>query len=85
MEITIYTTPQCFGCRKSKQLFDEAGVPYTAIDVTEDPAAAARIKALGFTQAPVIVAGTTSWSGLQPERIKAAVIQYAATNQHRSA
>lgn len=84
MDITIYTTPQCFGCRKSKQLFDEAGVPYTAIDLTEDPAAYARIKSLGFTQAPVIVAGSTSWSGLQPGRINAAITQYAATN-HRSA
>ena len=50
---------------------DKNGIDYTTVDVTEDAAALARIKELGYMQAPVVIAGDEHWSGFQPDRINA--------------
>lgn len=41
-------------CNATKRLLDNRGLEYTTVDVTEDPAALAFVKDLGYAQAPVV-------------------------------
>lgn len=73
--VTVYTKKPCFGCDKTKEKLDEAGVEYIAIDIQKDAAAFRYVtETLGLTQAPVVVVSTLDedvvWSGLQPQMIK---------------
>lgn len=81
MTITIYTKPGCFGCRKTAEKFDAAGIKTEEVDITETPAALAYITdELGYSQAPVVVVDDEfHWSGLNPKNIERAIA--AATNQ----
>src|SRR5699024_6530391 len=36
---TVYTKPDCRNCDKTKAYFDSKGITYTAVDITEVPAA----------------------------------------------
>jgi mycoredoxin len=38
-EITIYTTPWCGDCRRTKQFLSERGVAYREVNIDEEPAA----------------------------------------------
>ena len=72
--VTIYTQPGCFGCKKTEEKFKDAGVDYTLVDVTENPAALTYVKEeLGYMSAPVVVVedgtGQDHWSGLNPTNI----------------
>jgi glutaredoxin-like protein NrdH len=53
----------------SKRFFDVNGVPYDAIDVTQDPTALDRIKALGYMALPVIETPDAHWAGYDPDRL----------------
>ncbi|WP_299169113.1 glutaredoxin family protein [uncultured Arthrobacter sp.] len=76
MTLTIYIKPTgCFGCDKTKQLFTEAGVTFTAVDITTNPQALEYItEDLGYSQAPVVLyekgGSEDHWSGLNPTKIK---------------
>jgi glutaredoxin-like protein NrdH len=75
MTVTIYTKPAgCFGCTKTRQKFAEAGVAFTEVDVTANPAAFEYItEELGYSQVPVVVYDKDDtedhWSGLNPDKI----------------
>lgn len=71
MSVTVYTKPACVQCNMTYRALDKNGIDYTTVDVTEDAAALARIKKLGYMQAPVVIAGDEHWSGFQPDRINA--------------
>lgn len=71
MSVTLYTKPACVQCNATKKAFDRAGIDYEAIDVTLDEDAREYVLALGYLQAPVVVADTDQWSGFRPERIRA--------------
>lgn len=69
-------------CTATKRFLDARGLEYTTVDVTEDPAALAFIKGLGYLAAPVVYTSYDDggsapadqhWSGNQPDRIKAIV------------
>ena len=49
----------------------QAGLAYEVVDITEDSEARDYVMALGYLQAPVVVAGDDHWSGFRPDRIKA--------------
>lgn len=76
MTLTIYIKPTgCFGCDKTTQLFTEAGVTFTAVDITTNPQALEYItEDLGYSQAPVVLyekgGSEDHWSGLNPTKIK---------------
>ena len=57
-KLKIYTTTQCNTCKMAMRRLDDAGLPYTAVNIEEDPVAAERIKGEGATQAPVF-----GWKG----------------------
>jgi glutaredoxin-like protein NrdH len=71
MSITVYSKPACPGCKGTKHYLDKAGLSYTEVDITADPEAAAVVAELGYQQAPVVVVGDESWSGLRIDRIQA--------------
>jgi len=64
--ITVYTKPNCVQCTATKRALSKAGVTYREVDLTVDANALAHLKALGYAQAPVVVAGPDSWSGYRP-------------------
>jgi glutaredoxin-like protein NrdH len=45
------------------------GVEYEEIDMSKDEAAVEYVKELGYTAAPIIVNGSTHWSGFRMEMI----------------
>lgn len=71
MKVIVYTKPQCVQCDATKRALSSSRVEYEARDLTEDPEALKAVKALGYAQAPVVVAGEDHWSGFRPDKIKA--------------
>ncbi|MCX5046701.1 glutaredoxin-like protein NrdH [Aldersonia sp. NBC_00410] len=67
--ITVYTRPACVQCTATFTALNKAGIDYESIDISEDPVARDRVMALGYLQAPVVVAGDVHWSGFRPDRI----------------
>lgn len=75
MPITIYTKPGCFGCRKTAEIFTEAHIDFTEVDITQQASALDYItEDLGYSQAPVVVVNDDfHWSGLNPSNINLAI------------
>lgn len=71
MTITVYTKPACVQCNATYKALDKQGLPYEVVDITEVPEARDYVMALGYLQAPVVVAGGDHWSGFRPDRIRA--------------
>ncbi|CAM3306573.1 MULTISPECIES: redoxin NrdH [Actinomycetes] len=71
--ITVYTKPACVQCNATYKALDKNGLDYEVVDITEDSEARDYVMALGYLQAPVVVAGDSHWSGFRPDRIKALV------------
>ena len=71
MTITVYTKPACVQCNATYKALDREGLTYDIVDITEVPEARDYVMALGYLQAPVVVAEHDHWSGFRPDRIKA--------------
>lgn len=69
--VTVYSKPLCVQCDATKRALTKAGIDYDVVDVTEDADGLAKIKALGYVQAPVVITDEGHWSGFRPDRIKA--------------
>jgi glutaredoxin-like protein NrdH len=69
MSVVIYTLPSCVQCDTSKRMMNRLGIEYEEIDMSKDEAAVEYVKELGYTAAPIIVNGTTHWSGFRMEMI----------------
>lgn len=87
--ITVYTKPACVQCNATYKALDNQGLAYNVVDIGQDPEAREYVMALGYLQAPVVVAGNEHWSGFRPDRIKElakrAGIQAGATQSKASA
>ena len=70
--ITVYTKPNCVQCNATFKALDKAGITYVKVDISADDQARDYVMALGYLQAPVVMAGDDHWSGFRPDRIKAA-------------
>ena len=68
--VTVYTKPSCVQCTMTKKQLDKLGIPHETIDITADPEAHAFVTGLGYSAAPVVVAGEDHWSGFRPDRLK---------------
>ncbi|WP_246126240.1 glutaredoxin domain-containing protein [Nesterenkonia populi] len=74
--VTIYTRPACQPCKRTKHVIDRAGVPYEEVDISQDDQALDAVKALGYSQAPVVVVrpaeadSDVHWSGLRPDLLQ---------------
>jgi len=71
MTITVYTKPACVQCNMTYKALDKVGLAYEVVDISEDADARDYVMAMGYLQAPVVVAGGDHWSGFRPDRIKA--------------
>ena len=69
--ITVYSKPDCPQCVQTKRILEREGHVFNEVDVTEDAAALARVKELGYLQAPVVETGDDHWSGFRPDKILA--------------
>lgn len=75
MSITVYSKPNCVQCDATKRALNKANLEYTEVDLMADAEALEAVKALGYQQAPVVMAGGDHWAGFRPDLIKA----YAAS------
>lgn len=69
MSITVYSKPACVQCTATTRALDARGIAYSIIDLTEDADAMERVVALGYRQAPVVIAGDAHWAGFRPDMI----------------
>ena len=79
MTVTVYTKPACVQCNATYKALDKAGIDYQVVDISLDAEARDYVMALGYLQAPVVVAGNEHWSGFRPDRIKTLSGAIAAT------
>lgn len=77
MAITVYTKPACVQCNATYKALDKAGVDYEVIDISDNEEARDYVMALGYLQAPVVVAAEEHWSGFRPDRIKSLAVAVA--------
>lgn len=56
-EIKFYSTTWCGDCRRSRKVFEAMGIPYTDIDIEENPKAAEIVRVVnkGSQSVPTIV------------------------------
>lgn len=80
MDITVYSKPLCVQCDATKRALNKAGIAYDVVDITEDAEALAKVKGLGYVQAPVVITGQDHWAGFRPDKIKALVASGAAAS-----
>jgi glutaredoxin-like protein NrdH len=79
MTVTVYTKPACVQCNATYKALDKQGIAYEKVDISLDSEARDYVMALGYLQAPVVVAGNDHWSGFRPDRIKALTGAVAVT------
>ena len=70
MTVTLYSKPVCVQCNATKRAFKKAGVEYEEIDLSQNEKALNKVKSLGYSAAPVVIAGSEHWSGFRPDKIK---------------
>ena len=69
--VTVYSKPACVQCDATYRGLDRKGIKYGVVDITQDPRALEMVRALGYLQAPVVIAGDIHWSGYRPDEISA--------------
>jgi glutaredoxin-like protein NrdH len=69
--ITVYSKPACVQCKATYRYLDKAGLEYDVIDISQDAESHDLVTSLGYSSAPVVVAGEEHWSGLRIDRIAA--------------
>ncbi len=67
--VTVYTLPACVQCDSTKRLLTKNEIPYQEIDLSQNPDALAMVRELGYTAAPVVMAGNDHWSGFRPDKL----------------
>lgn len=67
--VTVYTKPACVQCNATYRALDKKGISYRPVDITEDVDALAKIREMGYMQAPVVVTDDDHWSGFRPDKI----------------
>lgn len=67
--VTVYTNPNCVQCEQSKRYLDVNNVPYSVVDLSENPEALEMVLSLGFKAAPVIISDDDKWSGFRLDRL----------------
>lgn len=73
MNITIYTLPNCVQCDTTKRYLDRHNVAYETVDLSQDESAMEKVKALGYSSAPVVTVGDRHWSGFKLDLINGVI------------
>lgn len=69
-KVILYTKPACGRCVATAKAFDNRGIEFVKLDVSEDENAALRVRDLGYLSLPVVVAGDMHWSGFDLVKIE---------------
>jgi glutaredoxin-like protein NrdH len=69
-KVVVYTLPSCVQCDTTKRYLKRNLIEFDEIRLQDDPGAMETIKAMGYTQAPVVVAGDARWSGFRPDQLE---------------
>jgi len=78
--VTVYTKPACQQCELTKRALTERGIPFEVDDITKPENLTAAL-ALGYTSAPVVIAGDQGWAGFRPDLIEELSILIKENNQ----
>lgn len=68
--VTVYSKPACVQCNATYRALEKKGIDYETVDLSQDPEALARIRTLGYMQAPVVITDEDHWSGFRPDKIE---------------
>jgi len=73
-KVTVYSTPTCTYCQKTKAFLKENNIDYDEINVAEDEAAREEmIEKTGQMGVPVIIVGDTMIIGFDKDALKKAL------------
>ncbi|SAG37786.1 glutaredoxin-like protein NrdH [Enterobacter kobei] len=78
MSIIIYTRNNCVQCHATKRAMESRGMVFEMVNIDQQPEAAETLRAQGFRQLPVVIAGETRWSGYRPDMINRLSAQAAS-------
>lgn len=67
--VTVYTNENCAACEATKKWLERRGIPYRLEWLKGNLEAMELAAANGFTAAPIVVAGSVSWSGFRSDLI----------------
>lgn len=71
IDVTVFSTPNCFPCRMTKRKLTDMGVKFTERDVTQDEEANQLIQGMGYKSVPVVLLGTGEhWQGFDPGKLE---------------
>lgn len=70
MQIRVYSNPNCVQCETTKRFLEINGIRYEEVNLQGDAISLDMVKALGYTQAPVVYIeskriGVKHWSGFR--------------------
>lgn len=68
-QVTVYADAERDDVADTMAELENVGIAYTLVDLTQDENALQHVEELGFTQTPIVEAGTTSWAGFRPDLI----------------
>lgn len=71
--VIVYHKNGCQQCRMTMRLMDKLGIVHTDVNIDDNEDIREQLIAEGFKQMPVVKADGESWSGYQPDRIKALI------------
>ncbi|HCM9482853.1 glutaredoxin-like protein NrdH [Enterobacter kobei] len=78
MSIIIYTRNNCVQCHATKRAMESRRMVFEMVNIDQQPEAAETLRAQGFRQLPVVIAGETRWSGFRPDMINRLSAQAAS-------
>ncbi|ENA0596695.1 glutaredoxin-like protein NrdH [Enterobacter kobei] len=78
MSIIIYIRNNCVQCHATKRAMESRGMVFEMVNIDQQPEAAETLRAQGFRQLPVVIAGETRWSGFRPDMINRLSAQAAS-------
>jgi glutaredoxin-like protein NrdH len=68
-KVTVYTTPSCQQCEMTKRVLAKHAIEHEVVDLSKDEDSMSYVRELGYTAAPVVVAGDEHWSGFRLEKL----------------
>ena len=85
-EVLLYWRPGCGFCTHLRRALDQAGVSYRAINIWEDPAAAATVRSVarGNETVPTVVIGSQSLVNPSLNAVLAAIRAETPDTAHRT-
>ena len=83
--ITVSGTKDCQQCIAVGRFLDKRNTPYEFIDLNDNNAKLAALRADGFQQIPVIETPTERFTGFNPSRLEKAVTEVSAATATQGA